>query len=155
MSDHVGELLALEAAGALEPGESERVAAHLRACSACAAEAASWRALAGELRRLAPRRPSSSLVARTREAVDALLAQRAERVWNRAALGFLVAFAWTLTVVAWLVLDLFTGEVALWLRRPVGSTAAWYGAYLVAGWLTAGAAAALLGRRAQQEGRIV
>jgi hypothetical protein len=154
MSDHFRELLALEAADALEPGEAAPLAAHERECAACAAEAASWRALAGELRRLAPPRPSSTLVARTREAVEVLLAERAERVWNRAALGFLVAFAWTLTAVAWLVLNLFTGEVALRLQRPVGPTAAWYAAYLVAGWMSAGAAAVLLGRRTREEGRI-
>jgi predicted anti-sigma-YlaC factor YlaD len=155
VSEHVRELLALQAAGVLEPGDSERVAAHLRDCPACAAEEASWRALAGEMRRLAPHRPSRSLVERTREAVEALVAERAERGWNRAALAFLVAFAWTLTVVAWLFLDLFTGAMALRLQRPVGSTAAWYGAYLVAGWLTAGAAAVLLGRRSREEGRVV
>jgi anti-sigma factor RsiW len=155
MSDHVHELLALEAAGDLGAGESEQVTAHLRTCPPCAAEAAAWRALGAELRRLAPPRPSSSLVARARQAVELRLAEREERVWNRAALGFVVAFAWTLAVVAWLVLDLFTGQVALWLRRPVGSTAAWYAAYLVAGWLTAGAAAMMLGRRTQEEGRVV
>lgn len=155
MSDHVRELLSLQAADALDPDESARVAAHLQQCPACAAEATAWRALSAELRRLAPPRPSSTLVARTRVAVNLMIAERAERGWNRAALGFLIAFAWTLTIVAWLVMDLFTGEVALRLQRPVGSTAAWYAAYLVAGWLTAGAAAALLGRRAQEEGRVV
>jgi predicted anti-sigma-YlaC factor YlaD len=155
MSEHVRELLALDAAGALEPGEAEQVAAHLQTCPACAAEASAWRALGAELRRVAPPRPSTSLVARTRQAVELRMAEREERVWKRAALAFVVAFAWTLTLVAWLIFDLCTGEVARWLRRPVGSTAAWYAAYLVAGWLTAGAAAMLLGRRTQQEGRVV
>ena len=41
------------------------------------------------------------------------------------------------------------------LARPMGSLAAWYGAYLVAGWLAAAAAAVLLGRRVQEEGRTV
>jgi hypothetical protein len=36
----------------------------------------------------------------------------------------------------------------------VGPTAAWYAAYVIAGWLTAGVAAALLGRRTPEEGRI-
>lgn len=94
-------------------------------------------------------------MARTVEAVEALLAERAERAWNRAALGFLVAFAWTLAVVSWLVVDLVTGELALRLSRPVGPAAAWYGAYVVAGWVAAGAAAVLLGRSAHEEGRTV
>ena len=154
MSDHVRELLPLEAAGALDPGESARLAAHLGECAACAAEAASWRDLADGVRHLPGPRPSRSLLARTRETVEARIAERAERVWNRAALGFLVAFAWTLVVVTWLVLDLVTGEVAVRLQRTVGSTAAWYAAYLVTGWMSAVAAALLLGRRAHEEGRI-
>jgi hypothetical protein len=83
------------------------------------------------------------------------LAERTERAWNRAALGFVIAFAWTLSGVAWLVLDLLGGALALRLGRSLGSTATWYAAYLVAGWVTAGAAAVLLGRRTQEEGRIV
>jgi hypothetical protein len=58
-------------------------------------------------------------------------------------------------VVAWLVLDLVTGALALRFDRPVGLTAVWYAAYVVAGWLTAGAAAVLLGRRSREEGRTV
>jgi hypothetical protein len=57
-------------------------------------------------------------------------------------------------IASWLVLDLVAGGLADWLRRPVGGTAAWYGAYLVAGWLSAGVTAALLGRSTQQEERV-
>jgi anti-sigma factor RsiW len=155
MSAHVTERLALATAGALDPAEEARVEAHLRECAACAAEAGEWRRLAEGLERLPAPRPSRALVARTVEAVEAHLAERAERAWNRAALGFLVAFAWTLAVVAWLVLDLVTGTLALRLDRPVGLTAVWYAAYVIAGWLTAGAAAVLLGRRTREEGRTV
>jgi anti-sigma factor RsiW len=155
MSGHVSELLALAAAGALSPEERDRVDGHLRECAACAAEAAAWRALGEELAALPAPRASRALVARTVEAVEERLAERSERAWNRAALGFLVAFAWTLAVVAWLVIDLVAGELTVRLARPVGATAAWYAAYLVAGWLSAGAAAVLLGRGAREEGRIV
>ena len=154
MSAHVRELLALAGARALDPSETARVEEHLRECAACAVEAGEWRRLAEGLGRLPAPKPSRALVARTVEAVEAQLAERAERAWNRAALGFLVAFAWTLAVVAWVVLDLVTGVLALRLDRPVGLTAAWYAAYVIAGWLTAGAAAVLLGRRAREEGRI-
>jgi anti-sigma factor RsiW len=155
MSAHVTELLALATAEGLDPAEAARVEAHLRECAACAAEAVEWRRLAEGLGRLPPARPSRSLVARTVETVEAHLAERAEQAWNRAALGFLVAFAWTMAVVAWLVLDLVTGALALRFDRPVGLTAVWYAAYVVAGWLTAGAAAVLLGRRSREEGRTV
>ncbi len=155
MSGHVSELLALVAAAALSPEERDRVDEHLRECAACTAEAAAWRALGGELRALPAPKASRALVARTMEAVEERLAERSERAWNRAALGFLVAFAWTLALVAWLVIDLVAGELTVRLARPVGATAAWYAAYLVAGWLSAGAAAVLLGRGAREEGRVV
>jgi anti-sigma factor RsiW len=155
MSGHVTDLLPLAAAGALDPGESVRMEAHLRECPACAGEAAAWRGVAEELGRLPAPKPSRALVARTVEAVEQRLAERAEQAWNRAALGFLVAFAWTMAVLAWVIVDLVNGALALRLDRSVGSSAAWYAAYLVAGWLSAGASAVLLGRRAREEGRIV
>jgi len=154
MSTHVTALLALAAANALDPGEATRVEEHLRECPACAAEAAEWRRLAEGLGRMPPPRASRALVSRTVEAVEQRLAERSARTWNRAALGFLVAFAWTLALLSWVIVDLVNGALALRLDRSVGSSAAWYAAYLVAGWLTAGAAAVLLGRRAQEEGRI-
>jgi anti-sigma factor RsiW len=155
MSAHVTERLALAAAGALDAGEAERVAAPLGECEACAARAAEWRQLADAMHRLPQPRPDPVLVARTREAVEALVAERAERAFNQAALGFAVALAWTLAIVGWFVFDLVAGELALRLARPIGSAAAWYAAYLLAGWVAAAAAAVMLGRRTQEEGRLV
>ena len=59
MSDHdeIRALLALAAAGALEPDEEDRVAVHIRSCSACASEAASMQSIAGHLRRLPTPQP--------------------------------------------------------------------------------------------------
>ena len=155
MSAHVRELLALAAAEALDPTEEARVTAHVAECAACAAEATAWRRVAEGLGRLPAPKPSRALVARTVGAVEARLAERSERAWNRAALGFLVGFAWTLAVVAWLMVDLVRGEMALRLGSSMAPTAAWYAAYVIAGWLTAGAAATLLGRRTPEEGRTV
>lgn len=155
MSDHVTELLALAAAGVLDPAEESRVEAHLATCAGCAAQVAEWRRLAEGLREQPEPRPSRALLARTVEGVERLLAERSERAWSQAALGFLVAFGWTLTVVSWLFLDLMTGDLAVRLGRSLGPTAAWYGAYMAAGWLTAGAAAVLLGRSERDEGRTV
>jgi anti-sigma factor RsiW len=154
MSAHVSELLPLAAAGALDAREQAQVAAHLDACEACAREALAWRRVATGLREQHVPPPSRALVARTVEAVELRLAERAGRAWNRAALGFLVAFAWTLAVLSWVVIDLVAGGLALRLDRPVGPTAAWYAAYVLTGWLAAGVTAALVGRRAQEQGRI-
>ena len=155
MSGHVHDRLPLAAAGALEDeAEARRVEAHLAECAECAADAAAWATLSGELRRLPSPRLPAALAARTRAGVEARFAARAERAWNRAALGFAVAFAWTIAVGAWLLLDLLRGELALRLGTSVAPTAGWYAAYVLTGWLTAGAAAVLLGRRARSEGRV-
>ncbi len=151
MSAHVEELLALGAAGALDPADVLRVDEHLRECAECAGRAEEWRRLVEGLGRMPSPRPRQALLARTVEAFEQRRAEKSERAWNRAALGFVVAFAWTVAVVAWMVLRLVTGELALRLGRPVGPAAAWYAAYVFAGWLTAGAAAVLLGRRRQEE----
>ena len=155
MSEHVTDLLAPFAAGALEAAEQSRIDAHLATCPSCASEAAGWRDLALKLRSLPSRPPSQALLTRTMESVERRLAERSERAWSQAALGFLVAFAWTLTVVSWMFLDLVTGGLALRLGRSLGPTAAWYAAYVAAGWLTAGVAAVLLGRSERDEGRTV
>jgi anti-sigma factor RsiW len=155
MSGHVTDLLALAAARALDPAEETRVEAHLRECAACTAEAVEWRRLAEGLGRLPTPRPSRALAARTMAAVEERLAERSETAWNRAALGFLVAFGWTLAVVAWLLVDLARGALALRLGSGILPTAAWYAAYVIAGWLAAGASAVLLGRGAREERRTV
>jgi anti-sigma factor RsiW len=155
MSDHVTDRLGLAAAGALDSAEEARIDAHLAGCATCATAAGQWRHLAEGLRSLPAPRASRALLARTVEAVERSLAERSERAWNQAALGFVIAFAWTLAVVSWLLMDLMSGELALRLGRPLGTTAAWYAAYVVAGWLMAGAAVVLLGRGAREEGRTI
>jgi anti-sigma factor RsiW len=156
VSVHGDDRLALRAARSLDPEEEARVEAHLRECPACAAAARSWQALADGLRELEDPRPGPgpALRARTRDAVERRLAARTEQAWNRAALGFLIVFGWTLTGVAWIVLDLVLGQVAARLERPLGSTALWFAGYLAVGWVTAATAALLLGRHAPEEGRM-
>jgi anti-sigma factor RsiW len=154
VSPHVEDRLALRAAHALDPGEEPLVEAHLRECPACAAAAASWQALAEGLRELPGPRPGPALLARTRAAVERRLAVRAEQAWNRAALGFLIVFGWTLTGLVWMALDVVLGQVAARLDRPLGPTALWLAGYVAVGWVTAATAALLLGRHAREEGRM-
>jgi anti-sigma factor RsiW len=155
MSEHVRDLLAGAATGVLDADERRRVESHVRECAECAARAEEWRALAGGLRDLAAPEPSPGLLARTREAIERRRAEREERLWNRAALGFLIVFGWTLVGVAWFFFELVLGELAVRFDRPLGPTVLWFAAYLVAGWFAAGAAAVLLGRRThEEEGRL-
>jgi anti-sigma factor RsiW len=153
VSGHVIDRLPLAAAGVLEPEEQARVDAHLEECAECSRRAAQWRALGEDLRGLPAPTPSPGLLVRTRAAVERHQAEREERRWNRWALGFLVVFGWTLTGLAWVLLELLVGGVASYLGRPLGPTVAWFVGYLVAGWVTAAAAAVLLGRQTE-EGRL-
>lgn len=150
MSDHPTEALL---AAALDPAEHRLVLDHAACCPSCGAELARWRHLTERLADLPAPRPSASLVALTVSTVEGRLVERAERRWNRAALAFAVAFAWTLTVSSWLLADLLHGELALRLGTSIGPAAAWYAGYVAMGWLTAGVAASLLGRAPREEGR--
>ena len=154
VSRHVEDRLALRAARLLDREEETRVEAHLRECRTCAAADGGWQAVADGLRELDDPRPGPGLLARTREAVERRLAERAEQAWNRAALGFLIVFGWTLAGVVWVVLELVLGQVAAHLDRPLGSTGWWFAGYVVVGWLTAATAAVLLGRHGREEGRM-
>lgn len=154
MSGHVDELLALAAAGALEPGQQQRVDAHLETCPDCAGRAEQWRGLGDGLRDLPTPTPHPGLLARARAEVERRQAELEERTWTRVALGFLIVFGWTLTGVAWLLLELLMGELAVRIDRPLGPTAFWFTVYLVVGWVAAGAATVLLGRRPHEEGRL-
>lgn len=150
---HRDDLLALRGARALSAEEEAALAAHLDSCQDCRSGAEGWARLAGDLSRLPDAPVPPGLLGRTRAAVERRQAEREERGWNRAALAFLVVFGWTLTGVAWLLLEILVGALASRLDQPVGSTALWFGVYLVAGWVMAAAAAVLLGRRAPEEGR--
>jgi anti-sigma factor RsiW len=151
---HVSHLLALAAAGALDRREQARVEDHLRECLACTARAQGWRTLRDGLRDLPAPTPSPGLLARTRAAVERRQAEREEQTWNRWALGFLIVFGWTLTGLAWVLLELVIGGVAAYVGRPLGPTLVWFAVYLVAGWVAAAAATVLLGRRTHEEGRL-
>ena len=137
----------------LDPEEAAQVAEHLRDCRSCAARAAEWRGLGEALRRLPHARPSLDLLDRTCHAVEWRLAERSEQAWKRAALGFLVAFSWVLAGVAWLVIDVFGRAGALGPGWSIRATAACFVAYVVTGWVMAGATAVLLGRRAREQWR--
>ena len=67
MSDHesVRELLALSAAGLLDPGEERLVREHVRQCAACAAELDDYAALSAGLSALPAPQPPADLVSRT------------------------------------------------------------------------------------------
>ena len=119
MSDHVEDLLALGAAGSLTQDEDARVTEHLGVCTACGARAEEWHRVATELGRLPEPAPSPGLVARTRAAVERWQAEREERAWNRAALGFVIVFG-TVFLSEWEIVLVYVMMAAVLMVRPWG-----------------------------------
>lgn len=156
MSEHdeIRGLLALAAAGALEPEEEERLARHIESCSACATEAVSWQSIAGHLRRLPTPQPSAALVQRTRVLVEARLAEEAESRWQRGVMIFVVTFAWVLTIVSWPLVRLVTGGLLELLDPRLNQTWISFAGFTTLVWLAGGTAAVLLALRQRRERRM-
>ena len=152
--DKVRELLTLSAAGALGASEQQMVERHLAECAECARELEGWNALAGGLRRLPTPRPSAALVERTRTLMVKHLAAEAERRWDLGLLVFAVLFAWTLTLAGWPIARLLMSGAASWLDMSFRQAWLGYAAYTAVGWMTAGAAAVILGLRHRTSRRL-
>lgn len=91
MSDHesVRALLALSAAGLLDPDEERLVRAHVCQCDGCAAELEAYGSLSLELSNMPAPRPPAYLVSRT----TALVAAEADRRQGAALAGGAAVFA--------------------------------------------------------------
>jgi anti-sigma factor RsiW len=156
MSEHdeIRALLALAAAGALEPDEEDRVAGHIRSCDACAAEADSWQSVTGQLRRLPTPQPSAGLVQRARALAEARFAEEAETRWQRGVMIFVVTFAWVLTIVSWPLVRLVTGGLLDLLDPRLNQTWISFAGFTTLVWLAGGTAAVLLALRQRRERRL-
>jgi anti-sigma factor RsiW len=156
MSDHdeIRALLALAAAGALEPDEEDRVGRHIRSCSECANEAASWQSIAVQLRRLPTPQPSPGVVQRARVMAEARFAEEAEARWQRGMLIFVVTFAWVLTIVSWPLFRLITRGLLDLLDPRLNQTWITFAGFTTLVWLTGGTAAVLLSLRQRRERRL-
>lgn len=113
MSDHdsIRELLALGAAGLLDPGEERLVREHVRDCAACAAELESFAALTAGLAALPAPQPPAYLLGRT----SALLAAQTDRRQGALLAGGSAIFALIFVLLTGQVLLLLAGDsAALW-----------------------------------------
>jgi predicted anti-sigma-YlaC factor YlaD len=115
MSDHesVRELLALSAAGLLDPDEERLVQEHARQCAACAAELDSYAALSAGLSALPTPRPPADLVWRT----SVLLAAESDRRQGAFLAGVAAILAFVFVVSIGQTLRMLEGDSAavIWL----------------------------------------
>src|SRR5438874_1855924 len=109
--EQVRDLLALSAAGLLDPPEARRVAEHVRECAACAAELESLGDLAGALGRLPAPHPPAGLVYQTQLAIAA---ETDRRQGGRLALAAGV-LAWIIALATWEVGSMVTGSNEIWI----------------------------------------
>lgn len=120
--DEIRRLVALAAAGALEPDEEARLHAHLGGCPECAARLASFSNIATALAKLPLAQPSFGLAARTRARVAAEIAARAERRSHHLLLALLICFGWIVTLATF-----FLGRhFAAGLAQIMGVSPTWF-----------------------------
>ena len=91
---------------------------------------------------------------RTRTLMVKHLAAEAERRWDLSLLVFAVLFAWTLTLAGWPIARLLTSGAASWLDLSFRQAWLGYAAYTAVGWVSAGAAAVILGLRHRTSRRL-
>jgi anti-sigma factor RsiW len=143
MSDHdsVRDLLALSAAGLLDPAEERVVREHSRQCAACAAELDAYAALSAGLAALPPPHPPADLVRRT----SVMLAAESDRRQG--------AFLAGVAAISTFVLVLLIGQT---LRILEGDSAAmiWLAWASIPSILGAAAALALATRRSLERSTI-
>jgi predicted anti-sigma-YlaC factor YlaD len=153
MKEHLiaGDLLALAAAGLLDPTDQERVDDHLRNCEICRAEFDGWTRLACALKELPTPQAPPKMVSQTQRLLRHAAAMR-QNQRSRFGLVLLVLFSWMITFVTFGFVWLLDIPLARWL--DVSSKTVWV-AYIGSTWLATALATGLLGKRWQQEGRTI
>lgn len=146
-------LISLGAAGALDEAEERALAAHVTTCGDCAAELENWRELGSALRRVPTPQAPMQLVERVRAQMVAQGFAEMERRQNFRIVAWLGLVGWTVTLASWPLLRLLSNEAARF--TDIGFLHTWYGlfGFTVAGWVAAGAAAAMVALRHRQERR--
>lgn len=151
--DEIRSLLALAAAGDLQPNEQQRVDVHLRECAACSQELAVLRVLAAELRVLPAPQPPLGLGARTRARVAAQLGARAERRRHHLLVALLISFGWIVTLLTLGAARYFGDDLARLLRLSFVEFQVAFISYTLLAALATAAFAGLAGPRHQAQRR--
>jgi anti-sigma factor RsiW len=145
--DTIRAMLALYAAGALDPGERRRVEQHAGSCEICRGELLAWGAYASGLTQLPQLLAPQGLMERTRIRIVQQREASAARRRENAMLGALVVLGWAVSLVTWTVIRALAGGSLVVLGANVVSGVSWFLLSTVFVWMTAAAAAAVLGRR--------
>jgi predicted anti-sigma-YlaC factor YlaD len=150
--DAIRELLALAAAGALDSEQQMRVDRHARECEACRAELARWSGYAEGLRQLRQPALPERLLERTRARVLNERAAGAGRRKDAVLASALAAFTWIVGLTAWLLFQVFSGGADAVLELDLSRALKWSIGSTLFVWVTAAAAAIVLGRSRREQG---
>jgi predicted anti-sigma-YlaC factor YlaD len=137
LHESIQELLALSAAGLLDPAEEHRVRQHLRGCPECAACADQFAALSAGLSSLPVPPPPPDLATRTEARLVAELAAEADRRQGALLAAAAVLLAWVMTLATWYCYRTLAG----------GGVLGWLAWSTLSAWVAAPAVAGLLRRR--------
>jgi hypothetical protein len=140
-------MLALAAAGALDPAELRRVNQHAQVCEVCRRELETWSVYARGLRGLPQPSVPVDLVGRTQARIFEERAAASSRRRDDLLLAALAVFSWMTTLAFWALARVFTGGVVDVLGANLVSALAWSLIWAVLVWITATAAAVTLGRQ--------
>ena len=149
MTEHesVRAMLALAAAGALEPKEQRRVDEHARECDLCRKDLETWAAYAQGLRK----QPQPSVPAGLAQRTQALILQHhagtADRRRHEWFLAALALFGWGAGWAFWTLIRAITGGSLSVFGINLVSGLTWSLVSMVMTWMTAATAALMLGRR--------
>jgi anti-sigma factor RsiW len=139
--ENIRKLLALSAAGLLEPAEERRVREHLRDCPECAAHAEEFASLSAGLSALPAPVAPPGLAARTEARLVAEIAAEADRRQGALLAAAAGLLAWVMTLATWYCYRTLTG----------GGVVGWLAWATVSAWVAAPAVAGLLRSRRRFE----
>jgi len=145
--DAIQTMLALYAADALNPGERRRVDQHAGDCEICRRELLAWGAYASGLTQLPQPIPPQGLMERTRMRIVQQREAAAVRRRENLMLAVLVVLGWAVSLATWTVMRAVVGGSLVVLGANMVSGVSWFLLSTVFVWMTAAAAAAVLGRR--------
>ncbi|HYL78625.1 MAG TPA: zf-HC2 domain-containing protein [Bryobacteraceae bacterium] len=151
MTEHesIRAMLALSAADALEPGELRRVQQHAESCEICRRELHAWSLHAEGLRRLPQPMAPEGLMERTQARIMEQREVAAARRDENRMLAALVAFGWAASLATWALVRVLGGGSLQVFGANLVSGVTWSLTSTVLVWMTAAAAATMLGKRNQ------
>ncbi|MBZ5673491.1 MAG: zf-HC2 domain-containing protein [Acidobacteriia bacterium] len=148
MTEHesVRAMLALAAAGALEPKEQRRVDQHARECDLCRKDLETWAAYAQSLRKLPQPAAPEGMAQRTQALILQHRAETTSRRRNELFLGALAMFGWGAGWAFWTLVRAIVGGNLNVFGANLLNGLTWSLMSMVVAGITAATAASMLGK---------